>query len=80
MPGRKDGVTGGKSSLPEASAGARRSMRIAGIIGPTCAVLCIVLGVLDVSQGHGILLLTTGFVSSVFWLLIVPSARRGGKL
>ena len=80
MPVDKNGITGSKSSLPAASRGARRSMRIAAIVGPVCGVLCIVLGVLNVAQGHGVVILTLGCVLSVFWIFMIPSARREGKL
>jgi hypothetical protein len=51
-------------------------MRIAVTVGPICGALSIVLGVLDVIQGHGILVLTTGCVLTVFWLLIFPDSQR----
>jgi hypothetical protein len=55
-------------------------MRIAAIVGPICGVLCIILGALNVSQGHGIVILTLGCVLSVFWFFMIPGARRSGKL
>jgi hypothetical protein len=55
-------------------------MRIAAIVGPVCGVLCIVLGALQFGQGHGIVILTLGCVLSVFWIFMIPSARRSGKL
>ena len=80
MPEDKNGLTGSKSSLPATPRGARRSMRIAAIVGPVCGVLCIVLGALDFSQNHGIAILTLGCVLSVFWIFMIPSSRRSGKL
>lgn len=80
MPVDKNGVTWRKSSQFGTFRGAPRPMRIALIVGPICAVLSIILGVVGVAQGHGILLLTTGCVLSVFWLvLFLPCARRSGK-
>jgi len=80
VPVDKNGITASKSSLPPVPRGTRRSMRIAAIVGTVCGVLCIVLGVLNVSQGHGIVILTLGCVLSVFWIFMIPSARRSGKL
>jgi hypothetical protein len=80
VPVDKNGITGSKSSLPAAPWGAYRSMRIAAVVGPVCGVLCIVLGVLNVVQGHGVVILTTGCVLSVFWIFMIPTARRSGKL
>ena len=76
----QNGLTGSKSSLPAARRGARRSMRIAAIVGPVCGVLCIVLGAFDFSQRHGIVILTLGCVLVVFWIVMIPTARRSGKL
>ena len=80
MPVDNSGITGSKSSLPAAPRGARRPMRIAAIVGPVCGVLCIILGALQFGQGHGIVILTLGCVLSVFWIFMIPSARRSGKL
>jgi hypothetical protein len=55
-------------------------MRIAVIVGTVCGVLCIVLGALQFGQGHGMAILTLGCVLSVFWLVMIRSARRSGKL
>ena len=55
-------------------------MRIAAIVGTVCAALCIVLGFLEVGQGHGMVILTLGCVLSVFWISMIPIARRSGKL
>jgi|HubBroStandDraft_3_1064219.scaffolds.fasta_scaffold460419_1 hypothetical protein len=55
-------------------------MRIAAIVGPVCGALCIVLGVLNVVQGHGVVILILGCVLSVFWIFMIPGARREGKL
>lgn len=55
-------------------------MRIAAIVGPICGVLCILLGVLNVRQGHGIVILTLGCVLSAFWIFMIPGARRSGRL
>jgi uncharacterized membrane protein len=54
-------------------------MRTAVIVGPVCGVLCIFMGALQFGQGHGILFLTLGCVLSTFWLVMIPSGRRGGK-
>ncbi len=55
-------------------------MRIAAIVGTVCGALCIVLGALQFVQGHGIVILTLGCVPSVFWIFMIPIARRSGKL
>ncbi len=80
MPVDKNGITGSKSSLLAAPWGARRPMRIAAIVGTVCGALCIVLGALQFVQGHGIVILTLGCVPSVFWIFMIPIARRSGKL
>ena len=80
MPVDKHGITGSKSSFPAAPWGARRSMRIAAIVGTVCGLLCIGLGVLNVVQGHGVVILTLGCVLSVFWTFMIPIARHSGKL
>ena len=79
MPIDKDGTTGSKSSLPAAPRGARRPMRIAAIVGTVCGVLCIVLGAFEFSHGRGIVILALGCVLSVFWIIMIPSARRSGR-
>lgn len=79
MPVNRNGTARSESSWPAARRGARRSMRIAVIVGPVCAVLCIVLGALQFGQGHGMVMLTLGCVLSVFWLVMIPSGRRSGK-
>jgi hypothetical protein len=55
-------------------------MTIAAIVGPICGVLCIVMGVLQIIQGHGIVIFTLGCVLSVFWSFMSPGVRRSGKL
>jgi hypothetical protein len=80
VPVDKNGITGSKSSLPAAPRSAPRLMRIAAIVGPVCGALCIVLGVLNVVQGHGVVILILGCVLSVFWIFMIPGARREGKL
>jgi len=80
VPTGENGTAGSKSSVPAAPRGARRPMRIACIAGPICAVLCIVLGVLNIVQGRGAMILALGCVLSVFWLFMIPIARRSGKL
>lgn len=79
MPVNRNGGTGSEPALPAARRGARRLERIADIVGPVCALLCIVLGALQFGQGHGIVILTLGCVMTVFWLLMIPSARCSGK-
>ena len=80
MPVARNGITGSKSSLPAASRGACRSMRIAAVVGPVCGALCIVLGALQFGHSHGMVILTLGCVLSVFWIFMIPNSRRSGKL
>ena len=79
MPVNRNGTTGRESSLYAARRGARRSRRIAVIVGTVCGVLCIVLGAFQFGQSHGIVILTLGCVLSVFWLVMIPSGRRSGN-
>ena len=79
VPVNRNGATRSGPPLRAAGRGARRSLKIALIVGPVCAVLSIVMGALQFGQGHGAFALTFGCFMSVFWLVMIPSGRRSGK-